>query len=139
MIWAEPAHILMDSHIESENNWAKVLSKYGTGGYWNFDQVFFYFLWENGTGADAVVNVTSFMLLNGTCSAWANADWLPNVFGLGPDTQLIVSAGLTLFEWWNQPPTQPLRQPGQEQNVVTLSVDGGCCRWFFRKGKRKDG
>src|SRR5262249_16730248 len=33
MIWAEPAHILMDSHIESENNWAKVLSKYGTGGY----------------------------------------------------------------------------------------------------------
>jgi len=37
-------------------------------------------------------------------------------------------AELTILEWWNDPPTEPLREPGQLQEVVTLSANGG---WGF--------
>jgi hypothetical protein len=44
-------------------------------------------------------------------------DHAPNA---GPPSR----ARLTLLEWWNRPPTQPLRQPGQSEVAADLSVSG---------------
>jgi hypothetical protein len=140
MIWADPPDILLDSHIEAENNWAKVYSEYGQSvkhperDYWNLDQVHFYFFWENDKlGADAVVNVTSNLMLNGICYVQADAEWIPNIFGgFQGKTELIVSAGLLVVEWWNQPPTELF---GQDQIVTDLTVDNPCCVWFGRQDK----
>jgi hypothetical protein len=138
-IGSDPPNILFDSLDQSENNWAKCLSEYSGGDYWTTDDVGFFFLWDNETGADVVVNVASFLMLNGTCSVWTNSAWLPNVFsGFEEKVELTVSANLTLFELWNQPPTHPLQQPSQFQIVNTLKVDAPCCRWIpFVDGKQE--
>ena len=138
-IGSDPPNILFDSVDESENNWAKCLSEYSGGDYLTTDDVGFFFLWDNETGADVVVNVASFLMLNGTCSVWTNAAWLPNVFsGFEPTVELTISANLTLFELWNQPPTHPLQKPGQFQIVKPLKVDAPCCRWIpFIDGKQE--
>jgi hypothetical protein len=135
MVWATPPRILIDSHIESGNNWAKIHSIYDrTGGDGQTtDGVFFYFFWQNDTGADALVNVESELMLNGICGAGVAAAWMPNVGG--GDVQ--VYAQLNPFEWWNQPPTQPLQQPGQEQLVKDLWNPAPCCRWLFVQGRKK--
>jgi hypothetical protein len=42
----------------------------------------------------------------------------------GGEATLEVYATLNLFEWWNHPATEPLRQPNQRQFVTSLSVSG---------------
>jgi hypothetical protein len=138
LIWAlrdgtEATSILLDSHIESGNNWAKVYSHFEDGGdFYLYDQLGFYFFWENTTGADAVVNLTSYLMLNGGFLAHANPGWIWSPFwGEGTIGTINLSADveLSLWEWWNQPPTEPLRQADQIQSVSALSVDGGYALW----------
>jgi hypothetical protein len=134
LIWVvrdgnEDPTILIDSHIEPGNSWAKIAADVDSGGDFGFiDQLNFYFFWQNDTGSDAVVNVVSHLMVNGYCSIGAHSGWIWTPFWGASTighTQLWVDAGLTLLEWWNQPPTEPLRQPGQLANVATLSADGG--------------
>jgi hypothetical protein len=133
LIWAsrngtQASDILIDSHIEKSNNWAKIALRTEASGN---DKVSFYFFWQNTTGSGVVVNVSSYLMLNGFCEAHADHGWIwipywgANTIGF---SNLSVDAELSPLEWWNQPPTQPLHEPGQLQNVVTLNTSGG---WGF--------
>jgi hypothetical protein len=125
--------LLRDSHIESGNSWAKVFSQFGDeGSFFAHDEVNFYFRWTNDTHADAVVNVTSFLMLDGGCHAWADSGWLWNPFATwATDTYIDMRAtvDLSLLEWWHQPATEPLRQADQSDPVTDLFVDGGFALW----------
>jgi hypothetical protein len=101
--------ILIDSHIEPLNNWAKILLNYGKDDdvFFATDRLNFYFIWRNETGSDAVVNVVSYLTVNGSCRVHATSSFwhgllTPN-FG-----QVSIDAELSIFEWWNEPPTEPL-------------------------------
>lgn len=133
LIWAfrtgGPANFLGDTHIEPLNSWARFRTGYEHGGYIGpHDEVVFYFLWQNDTGSDAVVNVESQLILNGSCSIFAESGliWSP-FWGQGTigESELWVEANLKLFEWWNQPATEPLPQPSQTHDVIGLSTGGG--------------
>ena len=118
-------NILVDSHIEPLNNWAKILLNYATDdAFFATDRLNFYFYWRNETGSDAVINVASFLTLNGSCRAHAKSSFWHGL--LTPNfSQVSVDAELSVFEWWNDPPTEPLSEPGQVQNVTTLTATGG--------------
>jgi hypothetical protein len=135
LIWAnrflphsnEPlgTNILVDSHIEPLNNWAKILLNYQTDdAFFATDRLNFYFYWRNETGSDAVVNVASYLTLNGSCRVHASSSFWHGLLA-PPRSDVSVDAELSVFEWWNDPPTEPLSEPGQLQNVTTLSVQGG--------------
>lgn len=135
LIWAlrdgtEASTILVDSHIEPMNSWARI-SLRETGTISADHRLNFYFLWRNNIGADIVVDVSSILMLNGFCEVNASHGWVWTPFW-GASTighcDLSVTAELTVLQWWNEPPTEPLREPGQVQDVVTLSASGG---WGF--------
>ena len=132
-IWAfrdgGPVNIFEETHIEPLNSWARF------GIWWQHkdyigptDEVVFYFWWRNETGGDAVVNVESEFL--STEGAWR----MPRA-GL---SQRLGSASSGPLERatcgfrhnsdsWNggiRPPTQPLRQPNQSREVISLSARG---------------
>jgi hypothetical protein len=135
LIWAlrdatEASNILVDSHIEPMNSWARI--SFRDKGTISADQrVNFYFLWRNNVGGDVVVDVSTALMLNGFCEVTASHGWIWTPFW-GASTighcDMTVTAELTVLEWWNEPPTEPLHEPGQSQDVVTLSADGG---WGF--------
>jgi hypothetical protein len=88
----------------------------------------FYFLWQNETGSDAVVNVESQLMLTGTCSAYAEGRVTPWFMGLLTEGELFghselwIEVELKLLEWWNQPATQPIRQPGELAEIFHRRV-----------------
>jgi hypothetical protein len=135
LIWAlrdgtEASNILVDSHIEPMNSWARI--SFREQGSISADQrVNFYFLWRNDVGSDVAVNVTSYLMLTGFCEISASHGWVWTPFW-GASTighcDLTVSAELIVLEWWNEPPTEPLKESGQSQDVLTLSASGG---WGF--------
>ena len=136
LIWAfhdgGPANILSDTHIESMNSWARFMSQWKHGGpFLGHDEVDFFFMWQNDTGGDAVIDVESQLMLAGRSSVFADSGliWSP-FWGQGTigSSRLRIESELTILEWWNQPPTQPLRQPSQRHEVVDMSADGG---WIF--------
>jgi hypothetical protein len=131
-VWAEPSNILYDSHIEALNDWAKIVSKVSDSGVFLAQQELdFYFLWQNETGQDAIVSV-GYLFLNGTLTASANPGriWSP-FWGEGTigNSQASLDVGLSLLEWWNQPPTQPLWQADQRDSVQTVQADAGFALW----------
>jgi hypothetical protein len=108
----------------------KIYGIYDSGGsFFKQDQLNFYFLWQNDTGGDAVVNVSSDVMLNGSCEALAKSTFfIPSPFwGQGTIGTAKMSLGLelSLLEWWNQPPSKPVRQPGQDEDVILVSATGG--------------
>jgi hypothetical protein len=135
--------ILDDTNLEPLNSWVKFRTR------WQHeeqigptDEVVFYFLWPNETGSDAVVNIESLLMLTGTCSAYAESGLFPwfgnllvggELFGY---SRLRIEAELKVWEFWNQPATQPLRQPGQLTEVLDRSVEGGftLAEWGARLG-----
>jgi hypothetical protein len=135
LIWAfrggGATDMLSETHIEPLNSWARFLSSWEFSGddyVGPHDEVVFYFFWQNDTGSDAVVNVESQLMLAGRASVFAESGliWTP-FWGTGTigDGHIRIAAQLKLFEWWNQPPTQPLAQPSQDREVLDWSVSGG--------------
>jgi len=128
-----PANFLGDTHIEPLNSWARFRTGYEHGDYIGPpDEVVFYFLWQNETGGDAVVNVESQLILDGSCSIFAESGLIPSPpWGQGTigESHLYIEANLKLFEWWNQPATEPLPQPSQTHEVIRLSAGGGFALW----------
>ena len=115
--------ILRDTHIEPLNSWAKIILNYASDDFFSAtqfatDQLNFYFFWRNESGFDAIVNVTSYLTLNGSCMVHANAGGL----GLYHPNGVTVYAGLSVFEWWNEPPTEPLSEPNQSQKVTHVGA-----------------
>jgi hypothetical protein len=138
LIWGlrdgmEASNILVDSQIVTGGSWAKIASSVKTDDDIAADDtVNFYFVWQNSTGQPAVVNVESFLMLDGSCTADGHAGWIwtplwgANTFG---HAVLNVDAKLSLLEWWNQPPTTPLQEPGQTQNAAYIDSEGGWKGW----------
>ena len=136
LIWAfhdgGPANILSDTHIEPQNSWARFISQWKHGGpFLGHDEVDFFFLWQNDTGSDAVVDVESQLMLAGRSSVFADSGLILSPFwgqGTSGSSRLRIESELTILEWWNQPPTRPLQQPSQLHEVIDMSADGG---WIF--------
>jgi hypothetical protein len=133
LIWANrygrAADILVESHIEPWNSWARTVTRAASeSAFMVRDEVSFYFLWQNETGSDVVLNVESYLMLNGWCQLTADSGWIWSPFwgqGTIGKSRLAVDAELALLEWWNQPPTQPAFQSGQIQNVLKRAISGG--------------
>ncbi|MGH6852360.1 MAG: hypothetical protein ACREDJ_04000, partial [Methylocella sp.] len=109
---------LAPPHIEPWNNVAKINGEWESPYPDNaYDTLSFVFAWENPSDRYAVVNVESYLMLNGFCQAWAYGGFYANnIVGLSIDV------GLTILEYWNNPPTLPPQQSGAEQTSVSLEA-----------------
>ncbi len=114
-------------HKEPWNNTARLSGVWTSPNSENgWDELDFVFVWRNPASTYAVVNVESYLALNGFCAAWADGGVAPeNWAGFG------LHASLDVFEWWNQPPTVPPAQSTQDQllNTPNAVADG-----FFDPG-----
>lgn len=119
LIWASPSNMLSDSTIESWKSRAKFQFRSEADS--GFREVTFYYLWRNPSDRFAVVNVDGFLILNGFCRAHQSGGYFPG----NRITTIRLSGSMALFEWWNQPPTQPLSQASLTQTLFTLSADAG--------------
>lgn len=128
IIWPTHGLEMDDSHIEPGNNWAKVKgqSQKSSGQ----ENLRFIFVWENPNDRFAAVNVASFLRLNGSCEASADGG-TAGIFP-GGTSNLYLKAFLNVWEWWNQPPTNPVFRATQRREVLNLSADGG--GWFGSVG-----
>lgn len=131
LIWPTNGISLDDSSIEPWNSWAKITFDTNQQTVQFGDQTFFdlyleedlsfYFLWENPSDRYAVINVDGYLVFNGFCKTHAPG----GVFAGDREADLSVDARLSLLEWWNQPPTQPLGEADQSQGITSLSAYAG--------------
>jgi hypothetical protein len=120
LIWWSQGIDFPEVHYEEVNSWAK-FSIHSEDSLNINENMTFYFLWNNPSDAFAVVNVDGYLVVDGFCVGKSEGGFLP-----GFRYSLIdMNAELHLLEWWNQPPTEPLSQFGQNQNVVNLSTNTG--------------
>lgn len=118
IIWPTNGLELADSQIQPWNNTAKVHALWrGDEGYENLR---FIFVWDNPKDTGAVVNVESYLAVNGSCDAFTE----PGIF-FGSINTVWVQASLNVWEWWNQPPTMLPPQATQVQHVLTIAASGG--------------
>jgi hypothetical protein len=90
--------------------------------------VSFGYIWQNASDRSAVVNVDGYLVLDGRCQAIA-FDGFFQGFRL---CHLFVNASLDIQELWNQPPTSPIRQGGQDARALRITaIDDG----FFEDGE----
>ena len=125
LIWATPSNMLQDSVNEAFNNVAKIQRRNSSSGR---DELNFYFVWDNPRDETSVINIECSVGVRGTCRADADSG-----FFSGGSSSLTIRAELQLLEWWNQPPTTPLPQSSQIQDVVTVSTSGGM---FWDAGRK---
>jgi hypothetical protein len=117
LIWPTNNLELEDSHIEPWNNTAKVRGLWrGTGN----ENLRFIFVWENPSDKWAVVNVESYLAVNGACDAFAEGGFIA-----GSINSVFVQASLNVWEWWNQPPTMLSPQATQTRGILALATHGG--------------
>jgi hypothetical protein len=113
--------LLDDSNIEPWNSWAKVRAVPIAGQSSGSMELSFYHLWQNTSDTPVSVDAHSYLVLNGGAVAYVYG-------GIFPDdsaySNLAIDVRLYPWEWWNQPPTSPLTQPDQSQNVMTLHQGG---------------
>lgn len=81
------------------------------------DGVTFVFAWRNPRDRVALINVETYLRLAGMATVYAAPGF--NYTALG------VYVYLGLFEWWNNPPTQPMVQLSQITNVAGPTASGG--------------
>jgi hypothetical protein len=83
-----------------------------------WDSLSYVFAWENPSDSYALVNVESYLGLNGFCDAAAGPGY--------NHARLDIIASLSLFEWWNNPATYPPYQSTQTNyGPAFLAPDGG--------------
>lgn len=117
IIWPTNNVELDDSHIQPWNNTAKVRGQWdGTGT----ENLRFIFVWENPNDRWVLVNVESNLAVNGFCDAFAVGGFI-----VGSINSLFVQATLKIWEWWNNPPTNPLAQAAQTRGILSLALSGG--------------
>jgi hypothetical protein len=119
LIWPTQGIELLDSHVEPYRSTAKITLD--SGRTFGYEELGFYFLYENPSDRFSVVNVDGYMVFNGQLRASQNGGFWP-----GDRHASISAAGrLHVFEWWNQPPTEPLAQADQTQQVASAAISGG--------------
>ena len=120
LIWWTQGIDFPDIHVEPMNSRAKF--RFRSGGSLGFEEMSFYYLWANPSGEKfAVINVDGFLIVNGFCLIGSDGGFWPG----DRRSSLGLTANLSLWEWWNQPPTQPFAQPDQSQQVLHLSTNTG--------------
>ena len=112
--------------IAPTNNAAKFFFR--TNGPGTTETLSFAFLWQNPSDRPAVVNVDGYLVLDGRCRATA----FGNTFGGFNVCHMFVDARLDIHELWNQPPTSPIRQSGQDARALQVSANASD---FFNDGE----
>ena len=105
--------------VESANSWVKftVDSDSVAGS----EYLSFYFLWVNPSDTHAVIDVNAYLVLNGFCQVESDGGYFPGIRQSSTDLYALLHP----LEWWNQPPTSPLRQVDQAQHALALNIDTG--------------
>jgi len=85
------------------------------------EELGFYYLWQNPSDSNAVINVVADMVLTGFCSVESDGGFFPG----DRRSRLNLFVRLRPWEWWNQPPTLPLEQVSQSEHVLELSTNTG--------------
>jgi hypothetical protein len=120
IIWPTNGLVLEDSHIQPWNNTAKVRAQWRDDeGYANLRLIF---VWDNPDDTWVVVNVESYLAVNGPCDAFTEGGFL---VGSINTVWVWVQASLNAWEWWNQPPTMLPPQATQVQKVLSIATSGG--------------
>lgn len=118
LIWWSQGIDFPEVHYEAVNSWAK-FSIHSESSLNVDENLTFYYLWTNPSDRFSVINVDGYLAVDGFCAARSEGGFWP-----GFRYSLIeMNAELHPLEWWNQPPTEPLAQFGQNQNVVNLSTN----------------
>jgi hypothetical protein len=115
---------LVESHIEPQNNWAKVKGEWPPGGNENLR---FVFSWTNPRDLYSLVNVGSYLALNGSYRVTADGGH----FGIFPgDTSTLHLYGvLDILQFWNQPATEAF---SPQTEILNVKAYGG--GWFESVG-----
>jgi hypothetical protein len=121
-VTATPGLTLDSTVIAPTNNSAKFFLLSTPPG--TDEAVSFGFTWENTSDRPAVVNVDGYLVLDGSCQAIAFGG-VTEGFRL---CHLFVDARLNIQELWNQPPTSPIRQAGQD--ALALQASAIASGWF---------
>ena len=117
---------LVSTSLAPWNNVAKINAEWNTPYPDNgFDDLSYIFVWENPNDRDLVVNVESYLMVNGFCDVFAEAGPGPRSFWGDKFTDLDIAVDLNVYEYWNNPPTSPSNEPGQGTYALRLSADGG--------------
>jgi hypothetical protein len=119
LIWPTHGLFFDSSQIVPSNSWAKfTLESSRSSGY---EEMSFYYLWDNPSDQYAVINVDGYLVLNGFCRTGSDGGFWPG----DRRSSLTVDARLYLLEWWNQPPTSPPFQADQYQQALQLATSTG--------------
>jgi hypothetical protein len=119
---------ITQSHIEPENNWAKVKGKWPVKT--DPEELRFVFMWSNPNNRYSVVNVASFLALSGSCEADADGGFA-GIFP-GSEFNMVLVAVMDFLPLWNPPTVGGLPSPGIQILVPPLHADGG--GWFESVG-----
>lgn len=92
-----------------------------------FGNVKFYYLWNNPDNKFSVINVDGYIIFNGHGNVGADGGTFPG----SRSASLSITGRLDILEWENQPPTQPVAQPDQSVEALSLSVSAP---GFFEAG-----
>jgi hypothetical protein len=131
LIWPTNHLELVDSRIQPWNNRAKVHGLWrGTGN----ENLRFIFVWQNPNDKFVLVNVESYLAVNGACDAFAEGGILT-----GSINSVWVQATLNVWEWWHHPPTLLPPQATQTQKVLSIATAGGSLGVGSVKSKSANG
>ena len=135
LVWELPnpqTNVWIDTHVEPFNNFVKfeIITRSGAAG----TTFVFYFIWTNDSDFAVVLNVNTWLILNGICQVLADSGILH-----GHTNYLTLTANLVIMRWsgWGTDPVTgasndqtpyPFTQPTQTQIVAQLSQNGG--DWF---------
>jgi hypothetical protein len=116
LILQTPGVFIEDTHVEPFQSFAKFKldSSKDTG----YEELNFYYVFQNPSDRFAVVNVLAFIALHGFCRAGANGGFFPG----DRYASLSITVRLNVLEWWNQPPTSPPPQASQQFLAATLKA-----------------
>lgn len=79
----------------------------------------FYYIWTNPRDSYSVINIDAPIIFNGKGQASAGGGITASDRYAG----LVITGQLEIYEWWNQPPTQPLPQPDQTAWAMVLEAN----------------
>jgi hypothetical protein len=142
-IHASPPSILTASHIQPGNSTAQIHHDANDDGGDSTEAIVaFSFWWENSSlNPVLLTNIASHLTINGAWQVDAGCDVLfPHLNYAAIDSIVTIR----IVEFWNQPPSSPPNEYGQQQaRVVDLDVEGGLCltdspqttkrEWVFNK------
>ena len=129
LIWLTPLSIPLTSDIVTLESFGQYFAASGKDETLTLS---FYFLWQNPDNSEAVVNVNSKLILNGSCEAYS--DW--GLLG-SEEVDINMSGSLSVFPLW-EPPALGLPNPTPlaYQTIASLVADGW---WFLKTGSASQG